>query len=63
MNQISQIVDYIENISSLQIMHIVIAICIIILFRIFSSSMSYIIIRMFKLKTRNKKKIKESAFL
>lgn len=62
MNQISQIVDYIENISSLQIMHIVIAICIIILFRIFSSSMSYIIIRMFKLKTRNKKKIKESAF-
>lgn len=57
-----QITDYISSISSIQIIDIIIAICIIILFRIFSSALAYIIIRMFKLKTRNRKKIKESAF-
>lgn len=57
-----QITDYISSISSIQIIDIIIAICIIILFRIFSSGLAYIIIRMFKLKTRNRKKIKESAF-
>ena len=57
-----QITDYISSISSIQIIDIIIAIGIIILFRIFSSGLAYIIIRMFKLKVRNKKKIKESAF-
>ena len=57
-----QITDYISSISSIQIIDIIIAIGIIILFRIFSSGLAYIIIRMFKLKTRNRKKIKESAF-
>lgn len=57
-----QIVEYISSISSIQIVDIVVAICIIILFRIFSSNMAYAIIRMFKFKTKNKNKIKESAF-
>ena len=57
-----QITEYISSISSIQIIDIIIAIGIIILFRIFSSGLAYIIIRMFKLKTKNRKKIKESAF-
>lgn len=58
----NQIKDFIENISSVQIIDILIAIAIILFFRIFSSTISYIIIRMFKFKTKNTKKIKESAF-
>ncbi|MCI8411754.1 MAG: mechanosensitive ion channel, partial [Clostridia bacterium] len=58
----NQIIDFIENITTAQIIDIWIAIGIIIFFRIFSSGISYIIIRMFKIKSRNKKKIKESAF-
>lgn len=50
------------NITSEQIIDIIIAVGIIIFFRIFSSNLAYIIIKMFKLKTRNKKKIKESTF-
>ena len=53
-----QVVDYISSISSIQIIDIVVAICIIILFRIFSSNIAYFIIKMFKFKTKNKNKIK-----
>lgn len=59
MNQIN---EFIEHISSVQIIDILIAIAIILVFRIFSSAISYMIIKMFKFKTRNSKKIKESAF-
>lgn len=59
MNQLSGLMD---NIMAVQIIDIVIAVSIVILFRIFSSSLSYIFIKMFKFKTRNKRKIKESAF-
>ena len=59
MNQLSGLMD---NIMAVQIIDIVIAVSIVILFRIFSSSLSYICIKMFKFKTRNKRKIKESAF-
>ena len=58
----SQIIEYLGNITSLQIMDVVVAICIIILFKIFSPTISYIIIRMFKIRAKNKKVIKESAF-
>ncbi len=51
-----------ENITLTQIIDIGIAIGIILFFRIFSSSFSYIIIRMFKIKEKKRKKIKESAF-
>ena len=57
-----QITNFIENITSVQILDIVIAVLIILFFRIFSSGITYIIIRMFKIKVRNSKKIKESAF-
>lgn len=57
-----QILIFLSNIKTVQILDIIVAICIIMFFRIFSTSISYIIIRMFKLKVKNKKVIKESAF-
>lgn len=57
-----QIKNLIENILTLPILDLVISICIMILFRIFSSSISYIIIKMFKWKAKSPKEIKESAF-
>lgn len=57
-----QITSLIENITAIQVIDILIAIGIILFFRIFSSSFSYIIIRMCKIKEKKAKKIKESAF-
>lgn len=57
-----RILNWLQNISSEQILDIILATCIAIFFRIFSSTIAYIIIRMFNLKIKNKKKIKESAF-
>lgn len=57
-----QIIDWFSNITKEQIIDIWIAIGIIVFFRIFSSAFSYIIIRMFKLKEKKAKKIKENAF-
>lgn len=59
MNRIAEIIEYAM---SIQIVDILIAVAIILFFRIFSSAMSYIIVRMFKITTKNSKKIKESAF-
>ncbi len=57
-----QIQNFLSNITTIQIIDIWISIGIIIFFRIFSSAFSYIIIRMFKIKEKKNKKIKESAF-
>ncbi len=57
-----QIIDFITNITTIQIIDIAIAIGIILFFRIFSGTISYIIIRMFKIKEKKAKNIKESAF-
>lgn len=57
-----QFSDFISKITSLEIVDILIAIGIIIFFRVFSSTISYMIIRMFKIKTKKAKDIKESAF-
>ncbi len=57
-----QIIGLVEKIITVQVMDILIAIGIILFFRIFSSSFSYIIISMFKLKENKVKKIKENAF-
>ena len=57
-----QFTSFIENIKTLQIVDILIAVAIILLFRILSSTFSYIIIRMFKFKAKKAKEIKESAF-
>lgn len=58
----SQIIGFIEEIMAIQFVDIIIAIGIILFFRIFSSSFSYIIIRMFKIKEKKAKNIRESAF-
>ena len=57
-----QITNFIENITTAQLMDIVIAVGIVLFFRIFSGILSYIIIRMFKIKEKKAKNIKESAF-
>lgn len=53
---------FIGNVTAIQVVDLLIAIGIILFFRIFSSSFSYIIIRMFKIKEKKSKSIKESAF-
>ena len=57
-----QITNFIENMTTVQVIDIAIAIGIILFFRIFSGTLSYIIIRMFKIKEKKAKSIKESAF-
>ncbi len=57
-----QISNFLESINTVQIIDILIAIGIILFFRIFSSIIAYIIIRMFKIKEKEAKKVKESAF-
>lgn len=57
-----QITSLIENITAVQIIDILIAVGIILFFRIFSSSFSYIIIRMFKIREKKAKKVKENVF-
>lgn len=57
-----QITNLIENITTVQVVDILIAVGIILFFRIFSSSFSYIIIRMFKIREKKSKNIRESAF-
>lgn len=57
-----QISDWIDRITAVQFVDIVIAICIIILFRVLSSSIAYGIIKLFKLKVKKGRKVKESAF-
>lgn len=59
MDQINQFID---SFSSLKIIDIVIAIAIIIIFKILSSTISYAIIRLFKVKSKKAKDIRESAF-
>ena len=57
-----QLNEWITTITSIEIIDVMIAIGIIVFFRIFSAGMSYVIIKMFKWKEKSKKKIKESAF-
>ena len=57
----NQILQFVENIKALDVLDIVVAICIIILFKVLSPSISYMIVKLFKIKS-NKRQIKESAF-
>ena len=57
-----QLVDFWARLTSIQIVDIIIAIAIIVFFRIFSGTFSYMIIRVFKIKSKKAKEIKESAF-
>lgn len=53
---------WIDSITTVHIIDVAIAIGIILFFRIFSGTISYIIIRMFKIREKKAKSIKESAF-
>lgn len=57
-----QINNFLENFTLSSMINFWIAIGIILIFRIFSSGISYIVIRMFKFKIKNAREIKESAF-
>ncbi len=56
-----QILELIENLKSVQIIDLVVALCIMTLFKALSSSIAFGIVKIFKFK-RSKKQIKESAF-
>ena len=53
---------FIADITAMKIIDLAIAVGIILLFRIFSGTIAYIIIRMFKIKEKKAKNIKENAF-
>ena len=57
-----QLADFWTKITSIQIIDIIIALGIIVFFRILSGTFSYMIIRLFKIKSKKAKEIKESAF-
>ena len=57
-----QLVDFWNRLTSIEIVDIIIAIGIIVFFRIFSGTFSYMIIKIFKIKSKKAKEIKESAF-
>lgn len=62
MEQINSFINWIQSIEITQIVDIIIAIGIYLIFRILSKSLTYITIRMFKRKIKNKKSIKDNPF-
>lgn len=62
MKFINEIIETFKNLSLENIIDIGIGLAIIVIFKIFSSSFAYIIIKMFKFKVKDKKKIKENGF-
>ena len=57
-----QINDFFSNISAIKFADVVFAICIIVLFKLLSGSISYGIIKLLKMKVKKGREIKESAF-
>ena len=57
-----QVVNFIESLKAVDIIDIIVAICLIILFKVLSPRISYMIIKIFKFNSKSKKSIKESAF-
>lgn len=62
LNFINEIIAIFKNLSLENIIDIGIGLAIIVIFKIFSSSFAYIIIKMFKFKVKDKKKIKSNGF-
>lgn len=62
MNIINQLLNVFENIKHINIFNLALAIIIAIVFKIFSSVFAYIIIKMFNLRNKDKKKIKRNGF-
>ena len=58
MKQINEIIDFFKNITQEQLIDIGIALIIILFFCIFSRVFSYLIIKMFMFKEKDRKKIK-----
>ena len=57
-----QLADFIDNIVSIPILDIVLAICIIALFKVLSGGISYWIIRLFRIGVKHKREAHKSAF-
>lgn len=62
MEFINEILDFFKSLTFENIIDIGIGLAIIVFFKIFSSSLAYIIVKMFKFKIKDKKKIKENGF-
>ena len=62
MEQINSIIQFFQNMTQEKIIDILIAVVIVIVFCLLSSFLSYLIIKIFKWKEKDKKKIKENAF-
>lgn len=62
MNFINEITNILKNITMENIIDIGIGLAIIVIFKILSSSFAYIIVKMFKFKVKDKKKIKQNSF-
>ena len=62
MDFINEILNFFKDITLENVIDIGIGLAIIVIFKIFSSLFAYIIIKMFKFKVKDKKKIKENGF-
>ena len=62
MNFINEILNFFKNLTLENAIDIGIGLAIIVIFKIFSSSFAYIIIKMFKFKVKDRKKIKQNGF-
>lgn len=62
MDKINEIIEWFKNINTNTIINILIALLIFLLFKLFSEFISYSIVKLFKLKEKNKSKIKQSIF-
>lgn len=62
MDIINEIIDFFKNLTAENWVDFLIALGIIILFKVMSSTFSYMIVKLFNFKTKNSKKVKSSAF-
>lgn len=62
MQKMNQFMDFVSNINQETIMTVLIAIGIFVIFKVFSSPVAYIIIKIFNMKIKGKQKIKENSF-
>ena len=63
MNFINEISNFLKNITLENIIDLWIGLAIIVFFKIFSSSFAYIIVKMFKLRVKDRKKLKKMDFI
>lgn len=62
MDKINEIIEWFKNMDMNNIINFLIAALIFLLFKLFGGALSYIIIKLFKLKEKNKNKIKQNSF-